>query len=234
MRIFFILFTLISILSVYPLAVSYNSLSNKSSGTSRAGGLIVINEDSKLYRTSGVVRGGYPRIATPKESGKIEKAREGEIGIKDLGPASSLYKSDGIPKVDSSNKKAGSEEFLVPRIQNNFNVGTGKMTTMAKEKGMSTMHRYKDGEYLGILANAYYGYVQTEVFIFDDKISDIKLLRSPDSSRNSRYISRQAIPYLREEMLKSQSNNVDIVSGATYTSGAFMESVGSALSNALN
>ena len=45
----------------------------------------------------------------------------------------------------------------------------------------------------------------------------------------SQYIMSQSLPYLRQEFLSAQSANVQGVSGATYTSQAFEQSLQSAL-----
>jgi uncharacterized protein with FMN-binding domain len=45
----------------------------------------------------------------------------------------------------------------------------------------------------------------------------------------SQYIMSQALPLLRQEFLKAQSANVQNISGATYTSQAFEQSLQSAL-----
>jgi uncharacterized protein with FMN-binding domain len=45
----------------------------------------------------------------------------------------------------------------------------------------------------------------------------------------SQYIMSQSLPILRQEFLQAQSPNVQIVSGATYTSQAFQQSLQSAL-----
>jgi len=45
----------------------------------------------------------------------------------------------------------------------------------------------------------------------------------------SQYIMSQALPILREEFLQAQSAKVEMVSGATYTSEAFVQSLQSAL-----
>jgi uncharacterized protein with FMN-binding domain len=45
----------------------------------------------------------------------------------------------------------------------------------------------------------------------------------------SQYIMSQALPRLRQEFLTAQSANVQMVSGATYTSEAFIQSLQSAL-----
>jgi uncharacterized protein with FMN-binding domain len=45
----------------------------------------------------------------------------------------------------------------------------------------------------------------------------------------SLYIMQQALPMLRQSALQSHSANVDIISGATYTSEAFLQSLPAAL-----
>ena len=45
----------------------------------------------------------------------------------------------------------------------------------------------------------------------------------------SQYIMSQSLPYLRQEFLTAQNANVQLVSGATYTSQAFEQSLQSAL-----
>ena len=45
----------------------------------------------------------------------------------------------------------------------------------------------------------------------------------------SQFIMEQALPILRQEFLQAQSANIQMVSGATYTSQAFMQSLQAAL-----
>ena len=46
----------------------------------------------------------------------------------------------------------------------------------------------------------------------------------------SQYIMSQSLPILRQEVLQAQTSKVQMVSGATYTSEAFLQSLQSALS----
>lgn len=48
----------------------------------------------------------------------------------------------------------------------------------------------------------------------------------------SQFIMSQALPVLRQEFLQAQTANIQMVSGATYTSEAFVQSLQSALSKA--
>jgi uncharacterized protein with FMN-binding domain len=91
---------------------------------------------------------------------------------------------------------------------------------------------YKDGTYTGNVADAYYGNVQVQTTIQGGKIAGVTFLQSPSTHGTSIAINDQAIPYLKQEAIQSQSANVDIISGATDTSMAFQQSLAAALAQA--
>ena len=95
-----------------------------------------------------------------------------------------------------------------------------------------TAMTYKDGQYTGDVADAFYGNVQIKATIQSGKVTNVQFLQYPNDRANSIRINQQAMPYLIQEALQAQSAHVDIVSGATDTSGAFIESLTSALSQA--
>ena len=88
---------------------------------------------------------------------------------------------------------------------------------------------YKDGEYTGSTADAFYGWVQVDVLIQDSKLVDIQFLQYPDHRRTSVRINQRAAPILQREALQSQDAQVDLISGATLTSRAFRQSLQAAL-----
>jgi uncharacterized protein with FMN-binding domain len=88
---------------------------------------------------------------------------------------------------------------------------------------------FKDGEYVGVNVDAFYGNVQVRAIIQGGKIADIQFLSYPDNANHSRQVNSYAMPRLKEEAIASQSAQVNVVSGATYTSLAFIQSLGSAL-----
>lgn len=98
--------------------------------------------------------------------------------------------------------------------------------------GNSMMTAYKDGQYTGSVADAYYGSIQVLAVISGGKLTDVKFLQYPNDNPNSSYINSQAMPYLKQEALQSQNANVNVISGATLTSQAFVESLTSALNRA--
>lgn len=93
---------------------------------------------------------------------------------------------------------------------------------------------YRDGAYVGDVADAYYGNVQIKAIIRNGKISDVRFLDYPQDRRTSMQISNFAMPRLTREAIQAQSAEVDVISGATQTSRAFNESLASALLQAKN
>jgi uncharacterized protein with FMN-binding domain len=96
----------------------------------------------------------------------------------------------------------------------------------------SNAAQYKDGTYKGSVEDAYYGNVQVSAVISGGKITNVKFLQYPNSHSTSVAINQQAMPYLQQETIQSQSANVQIISGATFTSQAFIQSLTNALSQA--
>ena len=88
---------------------------------------------------------------------------------------------------------------------------------------------YQDGNATGVVISTRYGDVQVEVTISGGAIADVTALQLPDRDRRSQSIAGAAEPILREEALTAQSANIDLLSGATYTSEAYAESLQSAL-----
>jgi uncharacterized protein with FMN-binding domain len=85
------------------------------------------------------------------------------------------------------------------------------------------------GNYTGADVPNQFGDVQVEVAVRRGRIVDVLGLKLPSDRARSRYISAQAAPILRAEVLAAQSGTIDLVSGATYTSDGWANSVQSAL-----
>lgn len=92
--------------------------------------------------------------------------------------------------------------------------------------------RYKDGQYIGSVADAYYGNLQISATILDGHISNILFLEYPRERQNSVRLNQDALPKLRTETIVAQSAEVNAVTGASLTSAAYMESLSSALTQA--
>ena len=77
-----------------------------------------------------------------------------------------------------------------------------------------------------------FGDVQVKVVVSNGHITDLQAVQLPSDRARSAYISQVAGPILRSEVLRAQSARIDIVSGATYTSESYAQSVESALQQA--
>jgi uncharacterized protein with FMN-binding domain len=74
-----------------------------------------------------------------------------------------------------------------------------------------------------------YGPVQVRLVMRARRIVDVVALKDPDDLERSREIDADALPKLRAQVLAAQSAGIDGVSGATYTSQGYRQSVQSAL-----
>jgi uncharacterized protein with FMN-binding domain len=83
----------------------------------------------------------------------------------------------------------------------------------------------------GPVVETRYGPVQVEVVVSGGQLQDVVAIQLP-SGRRSGQISNAAAPILREEALQARSASIDTVSGATYTSDAYAQSLQAALDQA--
>jgi uncharacterized protein with FMN-binding domain len=63
-------------------------------------------------------------------------------------------------------------------------------------------------------------------------ITNVTILQDPDSNGTDIQIANYALPQLIQDTLDSQGHNVSMVSGATYTSQGYLQSLQSALDQA--
>jgi uncharacterized protein with FMN-binding domain len=77
-----------------------------------------------------------------------------------------------------------------------------------------------------------FGDVQVRVVLAGVRIVDVQPLQMPFDHQRSQLISDRAGPWLHDEALQAQSPDIDVISGATYTSEAYRTSLQSALDRA--
>jgi Uncharacterized protein conserved in bacteria len=88
------------------------------------------------------------------------------------------------------------------------------------------------GQLTGTAVQTPFGTVQVQVTMQNGQITDVQALQMPSDQRRSQQISQYAAPQLRSEALTAQSAQVDSISGATYTSEGYAQSLQSALDQA--
>jgi uncharacterized protein with FMN-binding domain len=89
-----------------------------------------------------------------------------------------------------------------------------------------------NGTFTGRREYAYYGYVKVQAIVTNGTIADIRVLEYPNDNGRSAYINSIALPYLIQETVGGNSWKVDLISGATFTSVAYVKSLQAALKQA--
>jgi hypothetical protein len=84
----------------------------------------------------------------------------------------------------------------------------------------------------GSVVTTKYGTVQVRAVFVGPQLVDVIALKLTDSGTKSVELSAAAAPILREAVLAAQSTAVDTVSGATYTSDAYLTSLQAAIDSA--
>ena len=89
-----------------------------------------------------------------------------------------------------------------------------------------------DGTFTGAAADTRYGPVQVQITVAGGKITDAQAVQYPQESGRDVRINSAAVPALNDETLQAQSAQIDMVSGATYTSEGYQQSLQSAIDQA--
>jgi uncharacterized protein with FMN-binding domain len=74
-----------------------------------------------------------------------------------------------------------------------------------------------------------FGAVQVQITVSGGKITAATTLQVPEDSRRDQEINSYAVPILNSEAVAAQSARIDTVSGATVTSGGYVESLQAAI-----
>ncbi|MGR6998953.1 FMN-binding protein [Yinghuangia aomiensis] len=90
----------------------------------------------------------------------------------------------------------------------------------------------RTGTLTGDTIDTRYGPVQVAVTLTDGKVTGVQVLQVPSENRRDRSIAASAVPKLTKEALAAQTAHIDTVSGATYTSEGYIQSLQSALDQA--
>jgi uncharacterized protein with FMN-binding domain len=113
--------------------------------------------------------------------------------------------------------------YVTPTAANGGNGGNGP-------GGTASIRTSYSGQVTGNAVDTPYGTVQVQVTIQNGVITDVQALQLPSGGGHTGQVSSYAGPVLRSEALAAQSAQIDSISGATYTSQGYIQSLQSALS----
>jgi len=84
----------------------------------------------------------------------------------------------------------------------------------------------------GSVSQTQWGPVQVQLTTRNGSITKVTVLQYPNANSRDVEIANYSLPILIQETMQSQSANIDMVSGATYTSDGYIQSLQSALDQA--
>ena len=103
---------------------------------------------------------------------------------------------------------------------------TGPIPAYAAARTGATVHAV-----IGPSTSMRWGPVRVTIIVLGRRITDIKVT-APTERTRSAIINNRAVPMLRSEALRVQTANVQLISGATMTSKAFVTSLQAAMKQA--
>jgi len=98
-------------------------------------------------------------------------------------------------------------------------------STSGSTSGSSTGTRTVTGDTI----DTRFGPVQVKVTVTNGKVSSVNAIDYPMNDPRDQQINSYAIPVLNQEATQAGNANIDMVSGATFTSEGYLQSLQSAL-----
>jgi uncharacterized protein with FMN-binding domain len=107
--------------------------------------------------------------------------------------------------------------------------GTGSGTGGSSSTTTSGSASSYTGTVTGQAVQIPFGTVQVQVTVQSGRITDVQAVQMPGGDRHTSEISSYVAPRLRTAVLQAQSAQINAISGATYTSEGYIQSLQSAL-----
>ncbi|MGG5260938.1 FMN-binding protein [Phycicoccus avicenniae] len=104
--------------------------------------------------------------------------------------------------------------------------GSGSTDSGSSDSGAAS------GTVTGDAVQTRFGPVQVEITVAGGKITKSVVTQVPWNDRKDQEINSYAVPILNDEAVQAQSADIDMVSGATYTSDGYIQSLQSAIDKA--
>jgi uncharacterized protein with FMN-binding domain len=129
----------------------------------------------------------------------------------------------GLPSAGLPESTAGTS----PPAATDAPTGSASTPSAASSSGASS-----SASYTGTAIRTRYGIVQVKVVVSGTKITNVSFVQLTAFDGRSQQINSDAAPILLQETLSTQSAKIDTVTGATYTSDGYLQSLQSAIDQA--
>ncbi|MFZ0529072.1 MAG: FMN-binding protein [Propionicimonas sp.] len=145
--------------------------------------------------------------------------------------ATALSPNTEEPSSTSSSATAGGTT-VTPSATPSGSSSSDSSSSDSSSSGASTSSgtgTLADGTYTGDSVNTRWGAVQVQITVSGGQITAADAVDYPSENGRDQEINAYAIPVLNDEVTEAQSANIDAVSGATVTSGGYIDSLQSAI-----
>jgi uncharacterized protein with FMN-binding domain len=182
---------------------------------------------------------GPVQVRLTVSGGKITKA---EAVQAPKGGQSDRVTADAVPRLNQAAVAAGSADIDAvsgatytsagyrQSLQSALDKAAGSGSGAAEE-GSGTGAGQGTQVLTGDAAQTQYGPVQVRVTVGAGRITDVETLQAPKGGRSDQ-VTADAVPKLERAAVAAGSADIDAVSGATYTSAGYRQSLQSALDRA--
>ena len=131
----------------------------------------------------------------------------------------------------TSNPASAANPVALPSTPSGSGSGSGASSSSSSANGSSSSAASTSGTRTatGNTINTAYGPVQIRITEVNGKITKVQPLQLPQTYGRDIQIDQYAVPQLIQETLQQQSSNIDMISGASYTSQGYIDSLQSAI-----
>ncbi|CAM5428409.1 FMN-binding protein (Fragment) OS=Streptomyces tendae OX=1932 GN=GUR47_33350 PE=4 SV=1 [Streptomyces tendae] len=183
---------------------------------------------------------GPVQVRLTVSGGKITKA---EAVQAPRGGQSDRVTADAVPKLNRAAVAAGTADIdavsgatytsagYVKSLQSALDKAAAAAGSGAPGKGAGTGAGQGTQVLTGDAAQTQYGPVQVRVTVSGGRITDAEALQAPKGGRSDQ-VTTDAVPKLNRAAVAAGTADIDAVSGATYTSAGYKQSLQSALDRA--
>lgn len=172
------------------------------------------------YKSGGAI--GRSRVAVSAGQGALAPAATSPTTSPAPAPATTSPASTGPTTLPATGSPATSLPATSPQTSVVPSTTVPSTTTVPAQPA----------QYTGDDVQYRYGDIVVQITVAGNRITKITIPQESATDPRSQSINDQAIPILTSEALAAQNLQFDVVSGATYTSDAFAQSMQAALSKA--
>jgi len=172
-------------------------------------------------------------LAAPATDGTTSDATpsSGSLSTATTAPADPSKTASSAAPSTSSSSSSSSAATSSTAGSSSAAAKSSTSSSTAKSSTATTTTK-SSGTYTGAAASTRWGTVQVRITVSNGKITKAEAIQYPSENPRDQEINAYAVPQLNAEVVAKQSASIDGVSGATVTSGGYIQSLQSAIDQA--